>query len=167
MGYPQLGPHFNAGELCPEGFTGEIPADILANMAELVSTLLEPAREIAGAPLVVTSCWRPQEHNAKVGGTKGSDHLVARAGDIQVSRVVQDWQEATVRLFHKIRTQLEGQFGQLILEDHRRSLQNPGKVWVHIALPSPRHPGTGGDLNAVLLSPAPKVYRTLEPEDLA
>lgn len=163
-----LTPHFTLRELLPRGHKGEVPAEILAALLDLTEQILEPARALLGSPMRVTSGWRPADYNEKVGGEKLGDHPAGRAADVQgIGSGGVSWELKTIQLFHAIRVGLEGEYGQLILEDHRKALSNPGKLWVHVARPSKKHPGFGGDLNMVLLSPAPKVYRPFDPEDLA
>lgn len=166
-----LSPHFNLSEFLPAGWDGSVPAEVLGNLIALAEELLEPARAYMGRPVHVHSGggWRPEEENARVGGAKQSDHKDGRAGDIHVDGdPTETWEQATIRLFHWMRVHLAGRYGQLILEDHRehyRKKGHPGwagKLWIHAAIPSPKHPGTGADPNAVLTSPAPKVYRVFE-----
>ena len=51
--------------------------------SELVQ-VLQAIRDHFGAPVVITSGYRTVAHNAKVGGSKSSQHLLGRAADIQV-----------------------------------------------------------------------------------
>lgn len=52
---------------------------------ELLVESLELLREGSG-PLVVLSGFRCEEHNARVGGVKDSQHLLGRAADVRASR---------------------------------------------------------------------------------
>jgi len=45
---------------------------------------LQRARDIAGVPFIINSGYRCAKHNAEVGGTLGSSHLIGRAADISV-----------------------------------------------------------------------------------
>jgi hypothetical protein len=49
---------------------------------ELLATMLDGAREIAGVPFVITSGYRCEKHNAEVGGKVGSSHVKGMAVDI-------------------------------------------------------------------------------------
>lgn len=51
--------------------------------SELVQ-VLQAIRDHFGAPVVITSGYRTASHNARVGGSKSSQHLLGRAADIQV-----------------------------------------------------------------------------------
>lgn len=44
--------------------------------------MLDVAREVAGVPFKITSSYRTEEHNAKIGGSKNSAHLRGNAVDI-------------------------------------------------------------------------------------
>lgn len=46
--------------------------------------LLQRIRDHFGQPVTITSGYRTASHNAKVGGSKSSQHLLGRAADIQV-----------------------------------------------------------------------------------
>ena len=58
-------------------------SDIILIDDELV-VLLQCIREHFGNPVHITSGYRTASHNAKVGGSKSSQHLLGRAADIQV-----------------------------------------------------------------------------------
>jgi hypothetical protein len=45
---------------------------------------LQALRTSLGRPMLITSAYRSEEHNAKVGGAKGSLHMEARAFDIRM-----------------------------------------------------------------------------------
>ena len=53
---------------------------------ELVQ-VLQAIRDHFGAPVVITSGYRTPAHNAKVGGSKSSQHLLGRAADFYVEGV--------------------------------------------------------------------------------
>ena len=67
------------GEL-PSASSGQVPA--LENIYALVANVLDPAREKLGQPITVNSGYRCKEHNVKVGGAVGSQHLRGEAADI-------------------------------------------------------------------------------------
>jgi uncharacterized protein YcbK (DUF882 family) len=46
--------------------------------------MLDQARHIAGIPFVITSGYRTPQHNARVGGVRGSSHKSGYAVDIRV-----------------------------------------------------------------------------------
>ena len=130
----------------------------MGELSDLCAELLEPLRSKFG-PLVIHDAYRPSELNDRVGGVTSSDHLSGRAADFHVTgNLDRAWQEQTVEAFHWARQHLQGRFGQIILEDHRKALSNTAKLWVHISMPSEKHPGTSQDQNSVLVSMEPKRY---------
>ena len=92
----------------------------------LCETLLEPIRAKFG-PLRVNSGFRGPAVNTRVGGSKGSQHMVFEACDFVplakgvTPKMVFDW----------VRKESKLQFGQLIYE-------HPGSsLWIHISLGKP------------------------------
>lgn len=53
-----------------------------ANMDTAFLEQLNILREVWGKPLTLTSAFRCPEHNAKVGGAAGSQHVLGKAVDI-------------------------------------------------------------------------------------
>ena len=157
-----LSPNFCLSEFLPRGWDGSVPPEVLGNLITLCEQVLEPCRAYMGRGIHVSSGWRPAAVNAKVGGVSSSDHVQGRAADIWVQgEGAEDWQGATTRLFHWVRTRLTGRFGQLILEDHRAAEKRETALWLHVSIPSPKHPGHG-DAAAVLVSPAKGIYHAFE-----
>lgn len=152
----KISPHFSLGEMLPPELDS-VPDEVVENLTHL-AMLLEAVRWHFGVPVVVHDAYRPAGHNVSVGGVPTSDHLTGRAGDFHVAASAgRTWEENTVAAFDFIRRDLAGRFGQAILEDHRKHYGQPGKLWVHLSVPSPKHSGTG-DAAAVLVSRAPDHY---------
>jgi uncharacterized protein YcbK (DUF882 family) len=86
-----------------------------ANLTLLVDNTLDPVRELIDAPITVDSGFRSPEVNAKVGGTKNSQHLTGQAADI----VCFD----NEKLFNLIKDNLP--FDQLINEYNFK--------WIHVS----------------------------------
>ena len=83
-GTRKLSPSFTVREFrCRDG-TDTIMID------EGLVVLLQCIREHFGKPITITSGYRTAEHNAKVDGSKSSQHLLGRAADIQVAGVSPD-----------------------------------------------------------------------------
>ena len=83
-GAKKLSPSFTVREFrCRDG-TDTIMVD------EGLVVLLQCIREHFGKPITITSGYRTAAHNAKVGGSKSSQHLLGRAADIQVAGVSPD-----------------------------------------------------------------------------
>ena len=79
-GARQLSPSFKVREF---GCTG---SDTVKLDDELV-VLLQCIREHFGKPVHITSGYRTAAHNAAVGGSKSSQHLLGRAADFYVEGV--------------------------------------------------------------------------------
>ena len=76
----QLSPSFKVREFGCKG------SDVVLLDEELV-VLLQCIREHFGKPLHITSGYRTAAHNAAVGGSKSSQHLLGRAADIRAQGV--------------------------------------------------------------------------------
>lgn len=154
--------HFSLEELIPDGMNpAEIPVSVRANLVTLAESILEPARVGLGLPFIVSGRgYRPPARNQRVGGVSTSDHMTGCAVDFHAAATsMKPWDETTRDAFDWIRIHLDGRFGQLIWEDQRGHFGLPGKLWVHVALRTEKHPGTPDDVNRILVCSAPKVYR--------
>ena len=58
-------------------------AEAVRNLELLVSRVLDPLREAWGGPIIITSGYRSEELNARVGGVKNSYHTRGMAADIR------------------------------------------------------------------------------------
>ena len=92
--------------------------------SELVQ-VLQAIRDHFGAPVVITSGYRTAEHNAAVGGSKSSQHLLGRAADFYVEGVP----VATVAAYAE--TLLPGRGG---IGRYPKDAKHPARKtgWVHI-----------------------------------
>ena len=96
-------------------------AEVIENLRNLCTKVLEPLREHLGQPVVITSGFRSKRLNEAVGGVKNSQHLRGEAADLMVEgeKQARDW----------IRWMMDFlEFDQLILEKKGK------KVWVHVSL---------------------------------
>jgi zinc D-Ala-D-Ala carboxypeptidase len=99
---------------------GEQEISALKLLAEKV---LQPVRDHFGRGVKVNSGFRHPEVNAKVGGSKTSDHCRGQAADIEIPGV------ANAELAEWIKDNLE--FRQLILEFYTPGVPDSG--WVHVS----------------------------------
>lgn len=91
MSNDRPGPHFTWHELAMrsdavarEKYTGANPPLSLRHaLTALVVSVLEPLRAHTG-PIKITSGWRSQKHNKRIGGSATSQHMFGEAVDILV-----------------------------------------------------------------------------------
>lgn len=78
----QLSKNFVLSEFhCRDGTP--VPAIFYANLNTLVFNL-QILRHHVNKPIIVTSGWRSIEYNTLIGGSKKSQHLIAKGGDLKV-----------------------------------------------------------------------------------
>ena len=114
-----LSPHFRVREFaCRDG------SDPIFVEEELAA-LLEAIRLHFGRPVAITSGFRTAAHNAAVGGSKSSQHLLGRAADFYVEGVP----VATVAAY--VETLLPGRGG---IGRYPKDAKHPKRMtgWVHI-----------------------------------
>ncbi len=98
--------------------------EAVKNLTALTDNLLDPLRELWGAPLTVTSGYRCPALNTAVGGTKTSHHKQGMAADLVTA---ENTPEANKRLFE---TLLKSglRWTQAIWERNAK-----GDTWVHVS----------------------------------
>lgn len=94
-----------------------------ANLTELAGKVLQPIRDHYAKGVKINSGFRHPEVNAKVGGSKTSDHCKGQAADIEIPGV------PNAELAEWIKDNLE--FRQLILEFYTPGIPDSG--WVHVS----------------------------------
>lgn len=99
------------------------PAHIVDNLIALVDNVLDPLREIYGAPIRITSGYRCPQLNKALRGSPTSQHLLGQAADITSAD--------NKRLFDLIRRHCR--FDQVINE---RPRVDGTPTWVHISFKS-------------------------------
>ena len=114
----QLSPSFRVREFACKG------SDVVLLDEELV-VLLQCIREHFGKPLHITSGYRTAAHNAAVGGSKSSQHLLGRAADFWV----EDTPVASVAAYAETLLPARGGIGRYP-KDAKHSTRKTG--WVHI-----------------------------------
>lgn len=125
--------HFSWAELTRTGSTElqqinrEEAEKCRAALTALATTILEPIRAKFG-PIKINSAFRGPSVNAKVGGSKTSQHLRGEAADIVAPSV-------TVEELHRwIVTESGLPYGQCILE---KTAPARPYSWVHVSLGEP------------------------------
>ena len=97
--------------------------EAIDNMTALCENVLQPVRDHYGKGVKVNSGFRHPDVNAKVGGSKTSDHCKGMAADIEIPGV------ANADLAEWIVDNLE--FRQVILEFYTPGIPDSG--WVHVS----------------------------------
>jgi len=95
----------------------------IGNLKLLCEKVLQPVRDHFGKGVKVNSGFRHPDVNAKVGGSRTSDHTRGQAADIEIPGV------PNAELAEWIRDNLE--YRQLILEFYTVGIKDSG--WVHVS----------------------------------
>jgi len=95
----------------------------IGNLKLLCEKVLQPVRDYFGKGVKVNSGFRHPDVNAKVGGSRTSDHTRGQAADIEIPGV------PNAELAEWIKDNLE--FRQLILEFYTPGVPDSG--WVHVS----------------------------------
>lgn len=106
----------------------------LENIYQLVTKVLQPARDRVGFPIRVTNGYRSPARNAAIGGVPDSQHIYGMAADIQpVPNTLENHQ----RLWDAIR---QGPYDQLIWENAKFGTQRPSHLHVsHVGAPKSKY----------------------------
>ena len=95
----------------------------ISNLQALAVHVLQPVRDHYGKGVKVNSGFRHPDVNAKVGGSKTSDHCNGMAADIEIPGI------PNAELAEWIRSNLV--FTQVILEFYTQGVPDSG--WVHVS----------------------------------
>ncbi len=97
--------------------------DVISNLQALAVNVLQPIRDHYGKGVKVSSGFRHPEVNARVGGSRTSDHCRGMAADIEIPGV------SNAELAEWIKANLP--FTQVILEFYTQGIPDSG--WVHVS----------------------------------
>ncbi len=128
-----LSPHFRLNEFVASGTAIRHNIDNtpreehVERLKALCENVLEPLRRRFGV-IRITSGYRCEELNKKVGGAAGSQHLRGEAADINVSG-----RSGGMKMYEYIRDNLP--FDQLLFENKAKS----GIYWLHVSYRSDGH----------------------------
>jgi hypothetical protein len=95
----------------------------ISNLQVLAVHVLQPIRDHFAKGVHINSGFRHPDVNAKVGGSRTSDHCKGMAADFEIPGV------ANAELAEWVKDNLE--FTQLILEAYTRGIPDSG--WVHVS----------------------------------
>ena len=101
------------------GFSNSMTAEHLISAKALFENIIQPVRDHFGST-VITSGYRSDALNDAIGGSRGSQHSKAEAGDFET-------QSSTLETAQWIADNLD--FDQLILEGYK--VGDPNSGWVH------------------------------------
>lgn len=100
-----------------QGIDNTPPEQVVKNLHTLIDTVLDPARELFGAPIYVNSGYRCRELNRAVGGAARSYHMSGRAADLNTGST-----EGNKRLYEILKTL-----------PHTELIRERGGTWIHVA----------------------------------
>lgn len=104
--------------------------EIKTSIANLVTNVLQPARDIVGFPMTITSGFRCEALNKAVGGSKTSQHPKGEAADIQCfTKGKLDIPK--MRKLFEVLSELD--VDQLLYERDSK-----GTIWIHVSYVSPK-----------------------------
>lgn len=104
------------------GLDNTPPPEAIAELERLCTLILQPLRDNAQRPVVISSGYRANKVNKAVGGAKFSAHLYGRAADLTIPG------ESPRDTCRRIVT-LDLPYDQVILEFD---------AWVHVAIAAPK-----------------------------
>lgn len=137
----RLSPHFTLAEFersataQKHGIDNHCPSQYIPTLQQLCLTILEPLRDFAGQPIIITSGYRSNQLNIKVGGVYASQHTLGEAADIRLPLTpYTSWDDnlrhtdmdTAHRWFGFLRDNTD--FDQLILET-----RNGRDYWLHVS----------------------------------
>ena len=112
-----------------------VPSQYIPTLQQLCKEVLEPLRSFVGQPSVISSGYRCNQLNVKVGGAYASQHTVGEAADIRLpvtpyTSWTDNKQHTNLEVAHKWFDWLERNtdFDQLILET-----ANGKDFWIHVS----------------------------------
>lgn len=116
------------------GIDNRVPSQYIPALQQLCREILEPLRAFAGQPIIITSGYRCNLLNVKVGGVYASQHTLGEAADIRLPKTpYTDWKDhrahTDMDVAHRWLDFLEHHtdFDQLILE------HSQGEYWLHVS----------------------------------
>ena len=137
----RLTPHFTVAEFERSatatrlGIDNTVPSQFIPRLEQLCKVCLEPLREFAQQPIIISSGFRSPVLNLKVGGAYASQHTLGEAADIQLPKTTYTgWDDNLAhtdmdiakKWFNWLESHVD--YDQLILET-----SNGRDYWIHIS----------------------------------
>lgn len=125
----QLSENFTLSELVKSetatrhGLDNTPNEEVIANLQNLVTYVLQPLRTAYGRSIKINSGYRAPDVNAAVGGSRTSDHCRGMAADIEITGVPNGDLAQYIAQYFK--------FTQCILEFYTPGIPDSG--WVHVS----------------------------------
>ena len=117
------------------GIDNTVPSKYVPVLQQLCKEVLEPLRSFVGKPIVISSGYRCNQLNVKVGGAYASQHTLGEAADIKLpvtpyTSWTDNKQHTNLEVAHRWIDWLERNvnFDQIILET-----SNGHDYWLHIS----------------------------------
>lgn len=117
------------------GIDNSVPSQYIPALEQLCKTILEPLRAFAQQPIIISSGYRCNALNVKVGGAYASQHTLGEAADICIPKTAYtDWDDnkahTDIELAERWFTWLQAHtdFDQLIMET-----SNGRDFWIHVS----------------------------------
>lgn len=97
----RLTPHFTVAEFersataVANHIDNTIPSQFIPALEQLCKTILEPLRAFAQQPIIISSGYRCNALNVKVGGAYASQHTLGEAADLRIPNLAEGrkWME--------------------------------------------------------------------------
>lgn len=137
----KLTEHFTVAEFeksevaIANGIDNTVPLPYIPTLQQLCRIVLEPLREFAGQPIIISSGYRSSALNIRVGGVYASQHTLGEAADIRLPKTkYTSWKDGKAHtdmdIAHRWFTFLHEHtdFDQLILET-----RNGLDYWIHVS----------------------------------
>lgn len=137
----QLSEHFMLKEFersataTANGIDNRVPSQYIPALEQLCKTILEPLRTFAGQPIIISSGYRSNALNIKVGGAYASQHTVGEAADIHIPVTpYTEWDDNKAHTDKDLAEcwfswlQANTDFDQLIMETY-----NTRDFWIHVS----------------------------------
>lgn len=122
----QLSEHFKLSEFTRSEtaqrnyITNNPDTQVIENLQNLVSRVLEPARKELNEPIIITSGYRSKKLNKLVGGVYNSQHMFGEAADIRIINA--DYANKLIAILQK-----NEYIDQLLYEHSGKT------VWIHVS----------------------------------
>ncbi len=105
-----LSSHFTAAEAaCKDG--APVPQELINNAVQLATNLEFLRSAFLNRPIKINSWYRTPTHNAAIGGSPNSQHLLAKAADITIQDISPEQIHSMIQLLITMGIMQEGGLG--------------------------------------------------------